>query len=215
MAAENASQYCPWNVQCQSRQISSLMSCPGEHKRRLCPGWVSAGSIKQLTRWTKSSLLLLSLAALCKFYIVCSFLKLLAKSRDWQRNFRLSESLVRKPKFFFVTTSSITTTVNMATVCYISDKAGLSGECTGRKRRSMTLDGLDAEGAVQPSRLQTPDSRFKREDDGESEVIEKRGREGRFLLYWITTTSRSTSTSFTTTFTVMSVLCTTPGASIC
>ena len=79
----------------------------------------------------------------------------------------------------------------------------------------MTLDGLDAEGAVQLSRLQTPDSRFEREDDGESEVIEKRGREGRFLLYWITTTSRSTSTSFTTTFTVMSVLCTTPGASIC
>ena len=151
----------------------------------------------------------------CVSFIVCSFLKLLAKSRGWQRNFRLSESLVRKPKFFFVTTSSITTTVNMATVCYISDKAGLSGQCTGRKRRSMTLDGLDAEGAVQPSRLQTPDSRFKREDDGESEVIEKRGREGRFLLYWITTTSRSTSTSFTTTFTVMSVLCTTPGASIC
>ena len=40
-------------------------------------------------------------------------------------------------------------------------------------------------------------------------------RDGRFLLYWITTTSISTSTSFTTTYTVDSVLCTAPGSNIC
>ena len=40
-------------------------------------------------------------------------------------------------------------------------------------------------------------------------------REGRFLLYWITTTSISTSTSFTTTFSVSAVTCTPAGASIC
>ena len=40
-------------------------------------------------------------------------------------------------------------------------------------------------------------------------------REGRFLLYWITTTSVSTSTSFTTTYSVNSVLCTPPGADLC
>ena len=40
-------------------------------------------------------------------------------------------------------------------------------------------------------------------------------REGRFLLYWITTTSISTSTSFTTTFTVSSVKCTHTGANLC
>ena len=61
-------------VQRQSWQISSLMSCPGEYKRRLCPGWVSAENIKQLTRWTKSSFLLLSLAALCKFYCFSSLI---------------------------------------------------------------------------------------------------------------------------------------------
>ena len=127
---------------------------------------------------------------------------------------------MRKPKFFFVTTSSVTSTLQTAAVCYISDAT--LATCTGRKRRSISLDGMDAEGTAQPSRLQIPDSRFKREDEGEfvqdkasSEVIEKRGREGRFLLYWITTTSRSTSTSFTTTFTVSSVLCTPPGASLC
>ena len=40
-------------------------------------------------------------------------------------------------------------------------------------------------------------------------------REGRFLLYWITTTSISTSTSFTTTFSVSSALCTAPGSNSC
>ena len=40
-------------------------------------------------------------------------------------------------------------------------------------------------------------------------------RDGRFLLYWITTTSISTSTSFTTTFTVSSVKCTHTGANLC
>ena len=207
-------------VQRQSWQISSLMSCPGEYKRRLCPGWVSAANISQLTRWTKSSFLLLSLAAQCKFYclffsdIVCKINnRLTSPLRDWQWSFRLSEASVRKPKFFFVTTSSVTSTLQTAAVCYISDAT--LATCTGRKRRSIDLDGVDAEGAVQPSRFQIPDSGFKREDEGESEVMEKRGREGRFLLYWITTTSRSTSTSFTTTFTVSSVLCTPPGATLC
>merc|ERR1712037_346997 len=40
-------------------------------------------------------------------------------------------------------------------------------------------------------------------------------REGRFLLYWITTTSISTSTSFTITYTVSSAICTPPGAVLC
>ena len=40
-------------------------------------------------------------------------------------------------------------------------------------------------------------------------------REGRFLLYWITTTSISTSTSYTTTFSVYSVDCTPSGANEC
>ena len=40
-------------------------------------------------------------------------------------------------------------------------------------------------------------------------------RKGKFLLYWITTTSISTSTSFTTTFSVYSVSCTPTGGSEC
>merc|ERR1719249_56727 len=123
----------------------------------------------------------------------------------------LCEEVVRKPKLFFVSTSATTSTLQTASVCYISSNAAPVA-CTGRKRRTISLDGMEPEGAVQPST-------FKREVEGESvqdeaslKVNEK--REGRFLLYWITTTF-STSTSFTTTFTVSSVQCTPAGATLC
>ena len=76
------------------------------------------------------------------------------------------------------------------------------------------MDGMEPEGAVQPST-------FKREVEGESVQQDEASakvngnREGRFLLYWITTTSISTSTSFTTTFSVSSALCTPAGATEC
>ena len=110
-----------------------------------------------------------------------------------------------------IMTPTTTSTLQTASVCYIS--SATIATCAGRKRRTISLDGMEPEGAVQPST-------FKREVEGESvqdeaslKVNEK--REGRFLLYWITTTSISTSTSFTTTFTVSSALCTPAGAGLC
>ena len=134
-------------------------------------------------------------------------------SQDWQGCFRLSEEVVRKPKLFFVSTSATTSTLQTASVCYVLSAATVV-TCTGRKRRTISLDGMQPEGAVQPST-------FKREVEGESvqqdeassKVNEK--REGRFLLYWITTTSISTSTSFTITYTISSALCTPAGANAC
>ena len=76
------------------------------------------------------------------------------------------------------------------------------------------MDGMEPEGAVQPST-------FKREVEGESVQQDEASskvngnREGRFLLYWITTTSISTSTSFTITYSVSSVLCTPAGGNAC
>merc|ERR1719228_2310021 len=96
----------------------------------------------------------------------------------------LCEEVARKPKLFFVSTSAI------------------------------SLDGMEPEGAVQPSS-------FKREVEGESVQLDEesskvsRNREGRFLLYWITTTSISTSTSYTITYSVSSALCTPAGAAQC
>merc|ERR1712010_223015 len=123
----------------------------------------------------------------------------------------LCEEVARKPKLFFVSTSATTTTLQTASICYITNAAAT---CTGRKRRTISLDGMEPEGAVQPST-------FKREVEGESvkqdEVSSKvnGNREGRFLLYWITTTSISTSTSFTITYSVSSALCTPAGANEC
>merc|ERR1739846_253905 len=124
----------------------------------------------------------------------------------------LCEEVARKPKLFFVSTSATTSTLQTASICYVTSDS--LATCTGRKRRTISLDGMEPEGAVQPST-------FKREVEGESvkqdEVSSKvnGNREGRFLLYWITTTSISTSTSFTITYTVSSMLCTPAGAVLC
>ena len=121
----------------------------------------------------------------------------------------MSKEMARKPKLFFVSTSATTSTLQTASICYVS--SATIATCTGRKRRTISLDGVEPEGAVQPSM-------FKREVDSVQEETNSKvneRREGRFLLYWITTTSISTSTSFTTTFTVSSALCTPAGASIC
>ena len=122
--------------------------------------------------------------------------------------FRLSEEVVRKPKLFFVSTSATTSTLQTLSICYVS--SATPAACTGRKRRSISLepaeskslDGMESEGAVQPSTI-------NREVDGGQD------REGRFLLYWITTTSISTSTSFTTTYSISSIACTPPGVNYC
>merc|ERR1712037_216776 len=124
----------------------------------------------------------------------------------------LCEEVARKPKLFFVSTSATTSTLQTASICYVTSDS--IATCTGRKRRTISLDGMEPERAVQPST-------FKREVEGESvkqdEVSSKVNvnREGRFLLYWITTTSISTSTSFTITYSVSSALCTPPGAVLC
>merc|ERR1711994_325034 len=122
----------------------------------------------------------------------------------------LSEEVERKPKLFFVGTSATTTTLQTSSICYVTSAA--PSACPGRKRRSISLepveskrrsislDGMEPDGAVQPSTID-------REVDGETLQDEATGRDGRFLLYWITTTSISTSTSFTTTYTISSVLC--------
>merc|ERR1711934_845862 len=124
----------------------------------------------------------------------------------------LCEEVARKPKLFFVSTSATTATLRTASICYATSATVTT--CTGRKRRTISLDGMEPEGAVQPST-------FKREVEGESvkqdEVSSnvKGNREGRFLLYWITTTSISTSTSFTITYSVSSALCTPAGGNAC
>merc|ERR1712001_609094 len=118
------------------------------------------------------------------------------------------DEVARKPKLFFVSTSATTTTLQTLSICYVSSSSVTT--CTGRKRRAITMDGglslKDAASVeLEPS---------QREQDASAPAIDG-SREGRFLLYWITTTSISTSTSFTTTYSVSSALCTAPGSNLC
>merc|ERR1712107_539265 len=116
----------------------------------------------------------------------------------------LSEEVVRNPPLFFVSTSATTSTLQTASICYLSSNAAL-GTCTGRKRRAITSFS-EIETEVQPKQDEV-DSSLQEAESGD--------RDGRLLLYWITTTSISTSTSYTITYSVSSVLCTPPGGNNC
>ena len=128
---------------------------------------------------------------------------------------RLSEEAgFRKPRFFFVTTSSVTEPLRTNSLCYVTAGAGFSGECKRRKKRSLFRTGrLPWYDAVQPTKLTRGDEEEYSLD--ESSSYEADGREGRFLLYWITTTSRSTTTIYSSTYSVHSVECTPNPANLC
>merc|ERR1712083_1201801 len=118
---------------------------------------------------------------------------------------RSGKQVERHPKLFFVSTNSTTSTLKTGTECYVS--SGTLSTCPGRKRRAILFDGAQlVQSDVEPSQL-TEGVRSSKELGMD--------RKGKFLLYWITTTSISTSASFTTTFSINSVLCTPSGANIC
>ena len=110
---------------------------------------------------------------------------------------RSSTNVERQPKLFFVSTSSTTSTLQTASVCYATSGTP-SGTCTGRRKRSIKIDGVPL-ADVKPSQLN---------QEVQSSQDAKLDREGRFLLYWITTTSISTSTSYTTTIKISAATCT-------
>ena len=117
---------------------------------------------------------------------------------------RSSTTVERQPKLFFVSTSSTTTTLQTASVCYATSGTP-SGTCTGRRKRSIKIDGVPL-ADVKPSQLN---------QEVQSSQDAKLDREGRFLLYWITTTSISTSTSFTTTISISGkIVCTASGSAV-
>ena len=118
---------------------------------------------------------------------------------------RSSTKAEREPKLFFVSTSSTTSTLQTASVCYVTSGATIT-TCSGRRRRSVKIDGAQL-ADVKPSQLN--------QDVQSSQKAASQDREGRFLLYWVTTTSISTSTSYTTTISVSAIECTTSGQSLC
>merc|ERR1712012_1490840 len=99
---------------------------------------------------------------------------------------------------------SLCCSFSVGSVCYVT--SGTPTTCTGRKRRSIKIDGAQL-ADVKPSQL-------NQEVQSSQKEAEKH-REGRFLLYWITTTSISTSTSYTTTISVSAIECTRSDTTLC
>merc|ERR1712083_1198768 len=119
----------------------------------------------------------------------------------------------REPKLFYVSSSSTTSSVSTHTVCFSSTSTGVT-TCSGRKRRNIiTSPYIDDSSLIIPHRINN--------DQGEeSDVDQLSGgvngeirseRDGRFLLYWLTTTTTSTTTIFTGTSVLATLDCTPNG----
>merc|ERR1712018_827493 len=115
---------------------------------------------------------------------------------------------LRNPKLFFV--SSTTSTLSTTTICYVSSS---SAAACGRKRRAVLIDSeskRDAEfGFDGVTKMNAEDVESSKDELSEVEAAQTNEREGKFLLYWMTTTS--TSTTYTATTTVSSLDCTPSG----
>merc|ERR1711923_172680 len=127
---------------------------------------------------------------------------------------RIEPQRSRAPKVFYVTTQSSTTTLTTNTICYVTLSA-ISTVC-GRKKRFINFDPIDGEKDISVSRTPKLAEDETPVDDLVDENIDLDGsidrakvtREGKFLVYWMTTTSISTITSFSSTYSLASIICT-------
>jgi len=118
-------------------------------------------------------------------------------------------SNLRKPRLFYVSTSTTTSTLNTMTLCYqVLSTARNLGNC-GRRKRAIAKREVDITQLgekleeIRPSRKVEPSDTLE-EDDMDA-------REERVLNYWMTTTTTVTSHSYTVTSTFASLLCTYDG----
>merc|ERR1712122_403539 len=112
----------------------------------------------------------------------------------------------RGGRIFYVTTTSSVSTVSTATYCYVATTATLAiPTCLKKRRRSLKIlaDHLaDGGEEILPSR-----SLDDYEPENEIESSQGEERQGKFVNYWITTTFTTTSTSFTVTSSIASLIC--------
>jgi len=111
----------------------------------------------------------------------------------------------REGKLFLVSSSTTTSTLKTSTICYTTG-ATLSAVCKGRKKRTILdspTDTIDYE--VNPVSREARDIHIQSSDE---KAVSSGSREGKFLLYWMTTTSTTTTTSYSSTVTLSAVECT-------
>merc|ERR1712045_65711 len=120
----------------------------------------------------------------------------------------------REPKLFFVSSSSTTSSLSTSTVCFKATATGAVA-CGKRKKRSMVVNGIsEADGEIQPQRSFDAEDNSDPKLESGAEDPTTSERDGRFLLYWLTTTSTSTTTIYTGTSTIASLDCTPSGYTV-
>merc|ERR1712113_386387 len=116
-----------------------------------------------------------------------------------------SEASERAGRIFYVTTTTSLSTVNTISSCHmLSVTNTVMGTCAARKRRQFSFNDKPFNNPteeISPSAL-----------DIESSQKDMDQRQGRFVNYWITTTF-TTTTSYTPTSTLASIICTPVGYS--
>merc|ERR1711976_622434 len=113
----------------------------------------------------------------------------------------------RTGKIFYVTTTSSTSTFSTASLCYVKKATDtVLITCKKRKRRTVEMGQIEGEDELAPSVV----SSVVPEEERSNDLADVEGglRNGKFVNYWITTTVTSTTTAFSTTQTIASILCT-------
>merc|ERR1711892_242603 len=120
----------------------------------------------------------------------------------------------RHPRLFLVSSSSTTSTLSTTTLCYSTAAAGFTATACGRKKRAIYTDPVTGEqGGLVLDELINPQEPISSEVTKKDEELIVSGkkeyeREGKFLLYWMTTTTTSTFTTYTATTTLGALECT-------
>merc|ERR1719189_2969873 len=117
----------------------------------------------------------------------------------------------RDAKLFYVSTTSSTSPLTPLSICYTT-AAAITAACGKRRKRELSdaaIDGWDGL-PLRPSGVEDVDLDTSQRDLDDLTISDEE-RQGKFLVYWLTTTSISTSTSFSTTSTIGSLACTPSG----
>merc|ERR1711872_884632 len=120
----------------------------------------------------------------------------------------------RHPRLFLVSSSSTTSTLSTTTLCYSTAATGFTTTACGRKKRAIYTDPVAGElgGLEDIIKPPEPVSFEEKEKAAEDELIEsgrkEYEREGKFLLYWMTTHTSSPFTTYTATTTLGALECT-------
>merc|ERR1712038_1946180 len=124
----------------------------------------------------------------------------------------------RQKRLFFVSSSSTTSTLSTTTLYFVSSTSAVT--TCGKRKRALGVHELGDLADIQIASSAV--LRDGVDNDTEEEELLRSGqedaasrdRDGRFLLYWMTTTSTSTTTSYTSTTTIGSLECTPSGFTV-